>query len=168
MKERWIVVPRWEDFQHYKNRHPPWIKDYVKQLRNDDWMGLSLSQRGLLQGLRLLYAELNGVVSEGVARRRLVGSESDARYWRVHLEAINHAGFIEFRASKPLALREQSFSNPPKPPQESESRNGNGKRDDRPAWANPAAVCPDCGEKFGHGHLEACPRLRRAASEANV
>ena len=108
IKERWIIIPRWPDFQHYKNRDPLWIKDYVKQLRNDEWMGLSLAQRGLLQGLRLLYAESNGVVSESGARRRLVGSESDARYWRVHLESLNHAGFIRFSASKPLALEKEN------------------------------------------------------------
>ena len=101
--DRWIVIPRWDEFQHYKDRDPIWIKDYVLQVRQDEWLYSRLSQRGVLWGLRLLYTETNGALSETGARQKLVRSASDARRWREHLEALNHAGFIELSASKPLA-----------------------------------------------------------------
>ena len=101
--DRWIVIPRWEEFQHYSKRNPPWIKTYTRLLRDDAYAQLSLSQRGLLQGLWLMRAAGGEDVRESRARRELVGSESDARYFKRHLEALNHAGFILFRASSVLA-----------------------------------------------------------------
>ena len=108
--ERWIVVPRWADFQHYKNRNPPWIKSYVKQVRDDEYLSLGQAERGLLNDLRMLYAEAHGQLREEAARRRLVRSESDARRWKRRLDLLNHAGLVGFSASKPLALenREQN------------------------------------------------------------
>ena len=108
--ERWIVIPRWDDFQHYSNRNPPWIKSYVKQVRDDEYLSLEQAARGLLNDLRMLYAEAHGQLREEAARRRLVRSESDARRWKRRLESLNHAGLVTLSASKPLALenREQN------------------------------------------------------------
>ena len=33
----WIVIPNWDKFQHYKDRHAPWLKDYVDQLDRDEY-----------------------------------------------------------------------------------------------------------------------------------
>jgi hypothetical protein len=105
--DRWIVIPRWTEFQHYKDRDPFWIKDYIRQVRDDTYLSLNLAQRGLLHDLRLLYAESGGQLNEAGARRRLVGGSSGARTWLVHLEALNQAGFVEFSSSKPLALEKE-------------------------------------------------------------
>jgi hypothetical protein len=56
MAERWIVIPNWDEFQHYKDRNPKWIKVYTKLLHNDAYLGLSPHQRAVLHGLWLMYA----------------------------------------------------------------------------------------------------------------
>ncbi len=98
----WIVIPNWERFQHYKNRNPLWIKSYLELMGDDAYLGLTFHQRGVLQGIWLEYAR---------ARRQLLGSTSSlsrrlgGRVTTETLEALNHAGFIHFAASKPLAAR---------------------------------------------------------------
>lgn len=109
--DRWIEIPRWAEFQHYRDRNPVWIREYVRQVRDDDYVSLELGARGLLHDLRLLYAENGGPLRESYARTRLgaplgvagqaLGNHS--RAFRRHLAALNHAGFVEVLASKPLS-----------------------------------------------------------------
>jgi hypothetical protein len=106
--ERWIDIPRWKDFQHYKNREPYWIKDWRRQLHDPKYIDQPLATRGVLHGLRLLRSEVGEALSESYAKRALVGSESDARYWRVHLDRLNHAGLIALLSSKPLATETET------------------------------------------------------------
>jgi hypothetical protein len=102
--DRWITVNRWEEFQHYKHRRPTWIKNYVRLVNDDTYLGLSLIQRGVIHGLWMMYAAGGGKpLSEAVARRVLVGSEAEARRWLNSVEALNHAGFIDVSASETLA-----------------------------------------------------------------
>src|SRR3954463_13419951 len=56
MAERWIVIPNWDRFQHYKDRNPSWIKGYVELLNDTEFRRLTFPQRGLLFGIWLLYA----------------------------------------------------------------------------------------------------------------
>jgi len=100
--ERWILIPGWQDFQHYKDRDPFWIKDYLRQLRDDDYLGLDLAERGLLLDLRKLYAEGRGVLSESGAKQRLLRSDYDKRTFRRRIESLNHAGFIQISSRRPL------------------------------------------------------------------
>ena len=38
--ERYIVIPNWDEFQHYKDKtRPAWIKLYPRLLRNDEFLG---------------------------------------------------------------------------------------------------------------------------------
>ena len=39
MSERWIEIVGWEKFQHYRDRRPIWIKNYLDLLNNDDVPG---------------------------------------------------------------------------------------------------------------------------------
>ena len=118
--ERWIVIPNWKQFQHYADRDPRWIKNYRAQLMDDDYRDLSFTQRGLLHGLRLLYAASDGKVLEStVALTQKLGQRVTTR----SLEALSDAGLIAFSASKPLALCYQTASleksreeEPPLPP----------------------------------------------------
>lgn len=107
--DRWIVIPRWDEFQHYKNREPIWIKTFVRQLHDDNYMDLSQSQRGLLHDLRIMFAQSNGQLSEARAKRRLCGSDAEARWWRSNLEAIEQAGLLELAASRPLPQRKREI-----------------------------------------------------------
>jgi hypothetical protein len=117
-EERWIVIPNWSRFQHYADRDPLWLKVYTALLSNEDYLGLSFHARGVLHGLWLEYARAHGQLlgSTSAISRRLGDRVSTAT-----LESLNHAGFIEFSASRPLALarsrEKKERRTPPTPPQ---------------------------------------------------
>ena len=100
----WIIIPNWERFQHYRNRNPLWIKVYAKLLHDPDYLGLSLASKGLLQIIWLAYSQTNGQLS----LQGLRAIARDSSWGRFQLEALNHAGFIYFAASKPLAAKEET------------------------------------------------------------
>lgn len=106
MTDRWIVIPRWDDFQHYKDRDPVWIKTFTRQMRDDAYLQLTLSQRGLLHDIRLLYAESNGVLTERRLRHRVGTNKATTRHLRRHLETLETLGWIAFDASEPLPKRQ--------------------------------------------------------------
>ena len=100
--QRWIIIPHWDRYQHYKNRAPKWIKDHRDQYDQEEFRNLTFHQRGVLQGLRHSYAASNGQITDStLALTRRLGQRVATR----DLEALNHAGYITFSASKPLALR---------------------------------------------------------------
>jgi hypothetical protein len=105
----WIVIPSWERFQHYKDRDPNWIKNYTALLNDPDYLTLTAHQRGVLHGLWLIYASSHCRVRANTASlSRQLGVRVSSR----QLTSLNHAGFIQLSASKPLALarsREDSF-----------------------------------------------------------
>src|SRR3954464_2380722 len=131
MAERWIVIPNWDRFQHYKDRNPSWIKGYVELLNDTEFRRLTFPQRGLLFGIWLLYASTRREVPHSAAwlAHRLGGiteweyrrmresvrvaresRESDVRAVREarehvvradDLKALQRRGFIEVSASKP-------------------------------------------------------------------
>jgi hypothetical protein len=103
--ERWIVVCRWDEFQHYKDRAPTWIKNYVRLVNDDDYLALSPGTRGVLHGLWIMFAEARGVLSESRASHTLVPRAAHAKHWRRHLTSLSDAGFIALVASKPVPIR---------------------------------------------------------------
>lgn len=115
MNERWIVIPGWDKFQHYKDRNPAWIKVYTELESRDEWRQLTLAERGLLVSIWLEYARSNSPLRASDLHA-LVSAPTRTQ----HLEALNHAGFIEVSASKPLAQRKrQREKNPSRLPKES-------------------------------------------------
>jgi len=105
MNDQWIVVPNWERFQHYRDRDPTWIKNYVALLSDDDYLSMTLSSRGVLHGIWTLYAATRGVLSTHHLRRVLCTNKGDSRHFLRTLELLNDAGWIEIAASKPLPYR---------------------------------------------------------------
>jgi len=97
--ERWIIVPRWDKFQHYTDRDPPWIKLYTELNSNDDWCELTDAERGLLVTIWIEYARSRGILKASRVPHK-VGQASRVRQF----ESLNRAGFIKVVASKPLAL----------------------------------------------------------------
>jgi hypothetical protein len=100
--DEWIVVPNWKCFQHYGwARHPAWIKNYTALLRKEEYLELTLAERGLLHGIWLAYADRRGVL-----HRRDVHTLSRARPSVVSrtLETLRDAGLIVLSASRPLYL----------------------------------------------------------------
>lgn len=99
-RPRWILIPNWEKFQHYHDRHPPWLKVYIELLDKDEYLTLPPGTRGVLHGLWLLYARTRGVLRADPKR---LSSALGASVYRSQLERLNHAGFIRLVASKPVA-----------------------------------------------------------------
>lgn len=102
--DRWIVVPRWDEFQHRdmaRSSVPPWIKNMTRLLHDEDYLALSLMQRGILHGIWLMYASHRRVLSESEARRELVRSAAEARRWRDTIVSLSDAGYIVIVAGRP-------------------------------------------------------------------
>lgn len=95
----WIVVRNWDKFQHYGKRNPPWIKNYFDLVHDDAYLSLSAVERALLHGLWLLYG-----AARRQLRRKTAAASLQLRVESKHWDALVNAGFIEFSASKPLAL----------------------------------------------------------------
>lgn len=104
---RWIVIPNWNELQHYKNRDPEWIKVYRRLLVKDEFLELHTRARSLLLGVWLLYASKDGVLRE---QPRSIAAALRQQVFSKDLELLEQAGFIEFSASKPLALSKQRAS----------------------------------------------------------
>lgn len=107
-RQVYIVIPNWDGpdgFQHYRDRDPIWIKNYVRLMSHDDYLDLSYHQRGILHGLWMEYARSNRQLpGSTVTLTRRLGHRVTTR----DLEALNEAGFIQFVASKTLAERYHS------------------------------------------------------------
>jgi hypothetical protein len=78
-----LVPNRWSEFQHYKDRNPPWIRLHRKLLDDRDFQRLPLASRALAPMLWLLASEskdgsFEGSVEELVFRLRQKESEIDA------------------------------------------------------------------------------------------
>lgn len=56
----YLKIKNWEEYQHYKDRCPPWIKLHVKILNDMDFVALSCASRGLLMQLWILASEHDG------------------------------------------------------------------------------------------------------------
>jgi hypothetical protein len=100
--DTWIIVPNWDRFQHYRNRNPLWIKIYAKLLHDPKFLALSPASRGLLMTIWLVFSQESGQVTVEMMRR--YGGHGVGFY---QLIALNHAGFIEFSASKPLETKKE-------------------------------------------------------------
>lgn len=61
-----VRIPNWSEFQHYKERNPPWIKLHRKILNKREWHTLSGEAAKLLVELWLIASESqDGTIAEG-------------------------------------------------------------------------------------------------------
>jgi hypothetical protein len=107
-EDLYVYVVDWRRFQHYRDRTPPWIKDYVEQLDDAEYLQLTGARRGLLQDLRRVFASARGRVRGDT---RTLSRRLNLHVTSADLEALVHAGFIELLASDALAERLQRDSN---------------------------------------------------------
>lgn len=95
-------VKNWRQFQHYKDRNPPWIKLHFALLSSADWVALNDASRVLAIACMLVASRNDGEID---------GSEAGLVYLRrvaylsakPNLSPLIECGFLE-SASKPLAL----------------------------------------------------------------
>ena len=128
----------WSDFQHYKDRNPPWIRLHKKLLDNYEFQCLPVASRALAPMLWLLASEsMSGEIDADPAKlafrlRQSVADVVDA------LNPLIQAGFFscEGNASDALAERKQ-FAVP-----EAEAEAEAVARTARPAKSS-TPKCPD-------------------------
>jgi DNA-binding MarR family transcriptional regulator len=107
-----LTPKKWEEFQHYKDRSPTWIKLHKALLDDYDFACLPVASRALAPMLWLLASEYqNGVIDATLEKlafrfRMTPGDMAEA------LNPLIEAGFfsVEQDASKPLAEPEQVAS----------------------------------------------------------
>lgn len=100
MSDRWIVIPKWDRFQHYKDRQPPWIKNYTELMSDDAYRSLPLGTRGILHGIWMEYARGRRLLrGDSLSVSRALGQ----RVLTAQLDSLAQAGFIQLVASKPDA-----------------------------------------------------------------
>ena len=119
MSERYIVIPNWDDFQHYKDKtRPAWIKLYPRLLRHDEFLNLTPTERMALVGIWMLYAESARRIAVDTAK---LTRSLNQRITKNTLQRLNEAGFIEFCSRDALDAvisREEKrrIETPPTPP----------------------------------------------------
>lgn len=102
----WALVKNWGEFQHYKDRSPPWLKLHRKLLDDRAFQSLPLASKALAPMLWLLAAEnMEGRVNIDAAELewRLRWKLADIKSG---LSALIEQGFL-ILDSKPLAARSQ-------------------------------------------------------------
>lgn len=99
MSEGYIYVKNWDRFQHYKDRRPTWIKNYLDLLENDDYLDLGAADRALLECIW----KWTGLVGNGRVPARVATLRRRFRLKFCQLDRLIEAGFIEVRDSKALA-----------------------------------------------------------------
>ncbi len=134
MGDRWIIIPNWDRFQHYRNRDPAWIKVYPELLHKDEYLDLTATQRALLHGLWMEYAKSARKVPENTAK---LSRQLNLRVTKRTLQALETAGFIEFALApryQPASPEKEKEKETPKPPYRERTKpSPNG------------TVCPHCG-----------------------
>jgi hypothetical protein len=152
VNQGWIIVPNWRRFQHYGDRRPAWIKNYTALLHDDDYLALTLAQRGLLHGIWLMYA-----ASDGRLSARTLSREFPKKVRKDSLEALNHAGFITIVDSKPLEQR-RVLKNSSKEAASKRARSSGSLRGKKKSLPPPLPnVCPECGVGAGY-HADDCSK----------
>ncbi len=102
----YFSVKNWEEYQHYKDRDPEWIKLYARLLENYDFSLLPDPSKWHLVGIFLLASRYKNKIPldpQWVAKRI-------SAFGPVDLSLLKNAGFIDFDhdCSETLAERYQS------------------------------------------------------------
>lgn len=109
MTEMKLRVKGWADFQHYKDRSPPWIKLHKSLLDNYEYQSLPIASRALAPMLWLLASESADGSIDGDTKKLAFRLRCSAKEIDEGVKALIDAGFLvsEGDASKPLATGEQ-------------------------------------------------------------
>jgi len=105
---QYLRVKGWEEFQHYTNRLPPWIKLHRGLLTNYDFCHLPGETKGHLLMTWLLASQMDGrIPDDAVWIAGRIGANEP-----VNLDLLIRGGWLirEEPASKPLARRKRTAS----------------------------------------------------------
>ena len=110
---RGLRIRNWAEFQHYRDRNPPWIKLHFALLSSPDWLAMDDASRVLAVASMLLASRYNGFIpmtQEGavdnsyIKRVAYLNTEPD-------FKPLIDCGFLEY-ASITLADRYHLASTP--------------------------------------------------------
>jgi len=135
----YFKVKNWDDFQHYKDRNPPWIKLHNHLLDDYDFECLGDAAKGHLLCIWMLASRTKNLMPFDVNWiSKKIGSSS-----KVNLKSLIESGFLvmERDASKPLQGSEQNDTGSAPSAEESrgETEERQSKEDPRPIGLNCAA-----------------------------
>lgn len=97
----YIQVKNWEDFQHYKDRTPPWIKLYNHLLDDFEFSCLPDASKAHLLSIWLLASRTNNKIPNN---SRWIGNKINATE-SVDLDLLVSTGFLEIIPSKNKELQ---------------------------------------------------------------
>lgn len=97
MRNLYVQVVGWDKFQHYKDRRPTWIKNYVDLLRRDEYTDLTPGARAVLHGIWLMTASRH---AGDVLRADNLSRDLNMRVTRAQLDSLEQAGFVALSASR--------------------------------------------------------------------
>ncbi len=102
-----LIPNRWSEFQHYKDRAPPWIRLHRKLLDNKDFHRLPVESRALAPMLWLLASESVDGVIEATFDDLAFRLRSDERSIEQAIRPLVERGFftLDLDASEALATR---------------------------------------------------------------
>jgi hypothetical protein len=84
-------VKNWRNFQHYKDRNPPWIKLHFSLLSSEDWVTLDDSSRVLAVACMLIASRNEGVIPSDMAYLKRVAYLNKPP----NLKPLIDCGFLE-------------------------------------------------------------------------
>jgi len=118
----WYKVKNWEEYQHYRDRNPPWIKLYGRILTSKDWVLLSDESRLHMVVCMVLASDNFGYIPDDpvfIQRRAYLSKPPD-------LKPLIETGFLESapNASKVLADASKMLSQRQRQIRESKSSLG--------------------------------------------
>ena len=113
-----LSVPKWEDFQHYKDRRPSWIKFYNSVLDDYKFGLLSDASKWHLVAIWLLASRTdNAIPDDSKWIARMIGADNP-----VDIERLVSLGFIERYDDASTALASCSAFAMPEKRREEETR----------------------------------------------
>jgi len=112
---QYLVIRKWKDFQHYKDRSPPWIKLHRELLTSRTWVGMNDASRSLAIALMLLAAATdNRIPADKEYLRRVAYLNSDPDWSPLvkveFIDLIDESGVVLALASRSLAKRTERTS----------------------------------------------------------
>lgn len=105
---KYLRVKNWDDYQHYSNRAPPWIKLHRELLTSRTWVTLDDASRVLAIACMLLASATNNQIPADAAYiKRVAYLNADADWSQLveteFVELVDESGNVLADASKPLA-----------------------------------------------------------------
>lgn len=128
-----LIPRRWADFQHYKNRRPPWIKLHKALLDDREYQRLPLASRALAPMLWLLASESEDGVFEAATEELTFRLRQPAKDIDAGLSSLIEAGFfMVVQTDSTLLADRQQLAVPEKSREETETETDSRSKSAKP------------------------------------